>query len=73
MVECPLEGYDMSPFVTNAGSTKASNSGKSTKKTEMTPDGAPYQKLVLFLTTIFIQQTNLVIGATWVQWNDCSF
>lgn len=26
MVECPLEGYDMSPFVTNAGSTKASNS-----------------------------------------------
>jgi ubiquitin carboxyl-terminal hydrolase 31 len=26
MVECPLEGYDMSPFVTNAGTTKASNS-----------------------------------------------
>lgn len=26
MVECPLEGYDMSPFVTNTGTTKTSNS-----------------------------------------------
>ena len=27
MVECPLEGYDMSPFVTNTDTTKTSNSG----------------------------------------------